>query len=281
MKIYILSSNPELTSTVSLRSALVKQKCQVKILNPEKLFARLHPTEVHDNHGPLPTCDLVIPRLGWKSFSHGLSLVQTFEAQGCEILNSSKSLALSHDKFTTLALLSRQHLPIPSTWIFSAAQDDYRNIKFRYPLIIKLFSGSQGMGVSIAKDEVSFYSWVDLLRSAKTQFLIQEFHKGDEIRCLIIKNQIVGCVKRTPKKGEFRSNLFLGGKATPIKLTTHEESIALESVKTLGLDFAGVDLLRGKKSTVILEVNACPGIDGISKALNKNLALPIAKAVTS
>jgi ribosomal protein S6--L-glutamate ligase len=82
-------------------------------------------------------------------------------------------------------------------------------------------------------------------------------------------------MKRQGPEGEFRSNLHRGGTATAIKLTPEERSTATRAAKILGLRIAGVDMLRSKHGTLVLEVNSSPGLEGIESASGKDVAAAI------
>ena len=79
-------------------------------------------------------------------------------------------------------------------------------------------------------------------------------------------------MKRQGKEGEFRSNLHRGGAASLIKITPEERSTAVRSAKVMGLNVAGVDLLRSNHGPVVMEVNSSPGLEGIEKATKKDVA---------
>jgi ribosomal protein S6--L-glutamate ligase len=79
-------------------------------------------------------------------------------------------------------------------------------------------------------------------------------------------------MKRQAKEGEFRSNLHRGGTAKLIKITPEERSTAVRSAKVMGLNVAGVDLLRSNHGPVVLEVNSSPGLEGIEHATGKDVA---------
>ena len=79
-------------------------------------------------------------------------------------------------------------------------------------------------------------------------------------------------MKRQGKEGEFRSNLHRGGSASLIKITPEERSTAVRSAKVMGLNVAGVDLLRSNHGPVVMEVNSSPGLEGIETATNKDIA---------
>ena len=51
-----------------------------------------------------------------------------------------------------------------------------------------------------------------------------------------------------------------------------EKKVALLATKTLGLKVAGVDIIRGIKGPLLLEVNSSPGLEGIEGISNKDTA---------
>ena len=105
--------------------------------------------------------------------------------------------------------------------------------------------------------------------------MVQEFIKeanGADIRCFVIGDKVVAAMKRQGKEGEFRSNLHRGGSAEIIKITPEERSTAVRSAKVMGLNVAGVDLLRSNHGPVVMEVNSSPGLEGIEKATGKDVA---------
>ena len=71
---------------------------------------------------------------------------------------------------------------------------------------------------------------------------------------------------------EFRAKIHLGGTAQKIKITPRERKIALLAAKTLNLKVAGVDIIRGKNSPLLLEVNSSPGPEGIEGVSSKDIA---------
>ena len=77
---------------------------------------------------------------------------------------------------------------------------------------------------------------------------------------------------RTAKPGEFRSNLHRGGTAKVIEITDEERQAALDATKALGLNLAGVDMLRSERGPLIMEVNSSPGLNGIETSTGKDIA---------
>ncbi len=106
-------------------------------------------------------------------------------------------------------------------------------------------------------------------------FLVQEYIKeanGTDIRCFVVGDRVVAAMQRIAKEGEFRSNLHRGGTAAPIKLTSEERATALNAAKVMGLDVAGVDIIRSSRGSLVLEVNSSPGLQGIESVTKKDVA---------
>ena len=72
--------------------------------------------------------------------------------------------------------------------------------------------------------------------------------------------------------GEFRSNIHRGGTAQIVEATAEEKRIAVAAAKVMGLNVAGVDIIRSKSGPKVLEVNAAPGLEGIEGSTGKNIA---------
>lgn len=74
------------------------------------------------------------------------------------------------------------------------------------------------------------------------------------------------------KPGDFRSNLHRGGVAHQVTITDLEREVALKAASTLGLDIAGVDILRADRGPLVMEVNASPGLEGIENTSGVDIA---------
>jgi ribosomal protein S6--L-glutamate ligase len=77
---------------------------------------------------------------------------------------------------------------------------------------------------------------------------------------------------RRAKEGEFRSNLHRGGSAIPVIISDEEARVAVNAAKALGLNVAGVDLLRSSRGPLVLEVNSSPGLQGIETSTGLDIA---------
>jgi ribosomal protein S6--L-glutamate ligase len=79
-------------------------------------------------------------------------------------------------------------------------------------------------------------------------------------------------MRRKARPGEFRSNLHRGGTATKVTLNAAETDTAIRAAKVMGLNVAGVDLLRSRRGPLVLEVNSSPGLEGIEDTTGIDVA---------
>jgi ribosomal protein S6--L-glutamate ligase len=116
---------------------------------------------------------------------------------------------------------------------------------------------------------------IEAFRGLFANFLVQEYireAKGSDIRCFVVGGRVVAAMRRQAREGEFRSNLHRGGSATPTQLSTAETDTALRAARTMGLNIAGVDLLRSRRGPLVLEVNSSPGLEGIEATTGVDVA---------
>jgi ribosomal protein S6--L-glutamate ligase len=176
-----------------------------------------------------------------------------------------------------LQLLSRKGVGLPITG-FAHSPDDtdgLLSIAGGAPVVIKLLEGTQGIGVVLAETRKAAESVIEAFRGLNANFLVQEFiaeSKGSDIRCLVVGEKVVASMQRQGKDGEFRSNLHRGGTSSLIKITPEERATAIRSARIMGLNVAGVDIIRSNHGPVVLEVNSSPGLAGIESTTNKDVA---------
>lgn len=286
MNIAILSANPKLYSTKRLIQAGKKRGHNMIVVNHTKcdiIIERKNP-HIYYMGKKLEGIDAVIPRIGASVTFYGTAVVRQFEMMKIFTTVDSQALLRSRDKLRSLQILSKVGLNLPKT-VFSNHSKDVEHIISNVggtPLVIKLLEGTQGIGVVLAETQKAAESVLEAFRGLRARVIAQQFikeAKGADIRVLVVDGVIVGAMKRQGKKGEFRSNLHRGGTAEIIQLTDEEENAALKAVKTLGLGVAGVDMLQSKSGPMILEVNSSPGLEGVEKATNADVAKVIIRYI--
>jgi ribosomal protein S6--L-glutamate ligase len=118
-------------------------------------------------------------------------------------------------------------------------------------------------------------SVIEAFLGLNTNILVQEYIKeagGADLRCFVIGDKVVAAIKRQAAPGQFRSNLHRGGSASVVKITPEERKTAVRAARVMGLQVAGVDILRSNHGPVVMEVNSSPGLEGIEMATGKDVA---------
>ena len=279
MKIAILSRNRKLYSTHRLVEAAEARGHEAHVIDTLKCTMDITSARpaIWYKGETLEDYDAVVPRIGASITFYGLAVVRQFEMMGVYSVNESVAIGRSRDKLRAHQLLARAGIGLPVTGFAHSPTDTTALIKLvgGAPLVIKLLEGTQGRGVVLAETAKAGESVIDAFRELDANFLVQEFvkeAKGADIRCFVIGNRVVAAMMRQAKEGEFRSNLHRGGTATVVKLTPRERATAVRAAKTMGLNVAGVDILRGKDGPLVLEVNSSPGLEGIEAATGKDVA---------
>ncbi len=279
MKIAILSRNSSLYSTRRLVEAGKARGHEIEVIDTLKCYMDITSTKpmVHYQNRALEDFDAIIPRIGASITFYGTAVIRQFEMMGVFSLNESVSIARARDKLRSLQILSRKGLGLPVTGFAHSTKMTQELIKLvgGAPLVVKLLEGTQGKGVVLAETNSAAESVIDAFREMDANILVQEFIKearGSDIRCFVVGDQVVAAMMRTAKPGEFRSNLHRGGTATVIEITKEERQAALDATKALGLNLAGVDMLRSDRGPLIMEVNSSPGLNGIETATGKDVA---------
>lgn len=279
MKIALLSRNRKLYSSRRLIEAATERGHEIKVLDALRCYMNIasHKPTIHYKGEQLVGFDAVIPRIGASITFYGTSVLRQFEVMGVYPLNESVAISRSRDKLRSMQLLSRKGLGMPVTG-FANKPDDIKDLIKMVggaPLVIKLLEGTQGIGVVLAETAKAAESVIEAFMGVKADILVQEYIKeagGADIRCFVVGGKVVAAMKRQAAAGEFRSNLHRGGNASLIKITPEERSTAVRASRVMGLNVAGVDLLRSNHGPVIMEVNSSPGLEGIEEATGKDVA---------
>ncbi len=286
MKIALLSRNRRLYSTRRLIEAAEARGHKIQVVDVLRCYMNIQPgrPEIWYRGKRLERFDAVIPRIGASVTFYGTAVVRQFEMQGVYTLNESVAITRARDKLRALQLLARKRVGLPRT-AFAHAPDDTEGVMQLVggaPMVIKLIEGTQGQGVVLAETNNAASSVIDAFRGLDAYFLVQEFvseAKGSDIRCFVVGDEVVAAMQRTASAGEFRSNLHRGGSASLVEITAAERRTALRAAKIMGLNVAGVDLLRSDSGPMVMEVNSSPGLEGIEAASGVDIAASIIRFI--
>lgn len=211
-----------------------------------------------------------------------VKLAKYIESEGIKVFNNSESIFKCDDKSLTYIALRNNNIKQPKT-IFSpliyyhnlSDDNDYINFVVKslgLPFVFKECFGSFGQQVYLIKDIEDFKNKI---RSSDVwPYIMQEFIStsfGRDLRVYVVGNKVIGGMLRENKNGDFRANIELGGEGSKYEINDKQKEMALSVVRSLGLDFAGVDLLFGENEEPILcEVNSNAYFIGFDKATGVN-----------
>ena len=279
MKLVMLARNPSLYSHRRIVEAARSRGHDIDVINTLQVHMNVtssRPTLWHGGR-QLLQYDAVIPRIGASITHYGLAVLRQFEVQGVFPLNESVAIGRSRDKLRALQLLAREGIGLPVTAFAHGprrAEDVIKEVGGT-PCVIKLLEGTQGRGVILAETAASAKSIMEAFSAANMNILVQEYIKeagGNDLRVLVVGGKVVASMLRTGKMGDFRANLHRGGKAEAVVISPDERRAAVRSAEVLGLNVAGVDLLRSNRGPVVIEVNSSPGIEGMEQASGADVA---------
>jgi ribosomal protein S6--L-glutamate ligase len=287
LRIGVLASNPNLYSNQRIMEAGEERGHEMVFLNIQQCYMKLdssNPEVRYRGGSSLNNLDAVIPRIRPNLTFYGCALVRQFESLDIFSANGSEAIGKSRDKLFSSQLFSQNGIQIPITGFAKSPLDtnDMINMVNGAPLIIKLLEGTQGKGVVMAENAKAAESVINAFKSLQANILVQEFIKeagGKDIRCFVIDGKVVASIQREATIGEFRANLHQGGTASVIKITAEEKKLAVKAAKVLGLQIAGVDIIRSNKGPLVLEVNSSPGLEGIEQSTGKDIATMMISAV--
>jgi ribosomal protein S6--L-glutamate ligase len=209
------------------------------------------------------------------------SLMRHLEEAGTFVVNPIEALLRVRDKYSTIITLAKAKLPVPETYITESAHWAYRKTKSLKQVIYKPISGSLGFGVMKFEDSDMAFNAYKTLEALGLPLYLQEYLENPkrDIRAFVIGGKVVASIYRVASKGNWKANIALGNKPKPLKLSKELEEMTLKASKTLGLVYAGVDILETKNGPVLLEVNGSPSWQGLKSASGVDIAEVLVKHV--
>lgn len=279
VNIAILSQNVNLYST----KRLVEEGCYlghtIHVLDIARCYLTVRATapQIHYGDRTLTGYHVIVPRIGASQTSLGATVIRQFEAIHTATTVSSNALITSRDKLFSLQTLGAAGIQIPKTTFASHPYEIDRLVRMLNgpPVVIKILCGTQGIGVMKADTIQAARAVVEAFHAVGQYVLIQEFiesAQNRDIRAFVIGGKVVAAMERHAAPGEFRANVHRGGCAIPVQLTTLEYDTAIAAAHILGLEIAGVDMLRSSRGPLITDVNSSPGFEAMEQATSFNVA---------
>lgn len=280
MNLVVLSGRPDLYSTMRLVEESTKAGFNTEVIDYSScsLGIGLDSRVLFNNRDINP--NVIIPRIGSKSTQFGAAIIRQFQIMGVATTTQPGAVLRARDKFATIQALAASGIQVPATSIARrpSSTEEVLTLVDGAPVVIKLIEGTQGKGVILAETKKAAESLITAFHQLDADILIQQFikeAKGEDIRAFVVDGNVVASMLRKAQPGEFRANLHQGGSAESVTLTAEEERVAIAAARCVGLDVAGVDLLRTDDGPLVIEVNVSPGLKGIESASGVNVAQEI------
>jgi RimK family alpha-L-glutamate ligase len=178
---------------------------------------------------------------------------------------------------------TKAEIRYPKSVVLYASADPEEAAKdFSFPLIVKISASRQGKGVFKIKSLDELKRLFSKHKDETPALVLREFIPNDgDVRVFTVGYQAIGAMKRTPKKGDFRSNISQGGSGSQFDLAKHlgVKKMAEKLSQLTRTEIAGVDIMLHQKTQkpYVLEINPGPQFTGLEKYTNTNAALEIIK----
>lgn len=279
MNIAILSRNPNLYSTRSLVQAGLLRGHFMQVIDHTQCSLKV------DQHLPLVFCngqnlsylDAIIPRIGASVTGHGAAVISQFELMHIFTSTRSDALLQARDKLRCMQRLASFGVDTPRTVFVGEGQNLSELVDSigGFPVVIKMLESTHGIGVLLAENMLQVSSILEAFQKLGERVILQEFiaeAEGADIRVVVVNGEIVASMRRQAKEGEFRSNLHRGASADRVILSWEEEEVSKKVARIMGLEVAGIDILRSHRGPLIMEVNTSPGLEGIETTTGIDVA---------
>jgi len=214
-----------------------------------------------------------------------LDILHALREIGIPVYNSARAVERSVDKAMTSFLLKNAGIPTPPTWVTESAAQA-RSILLRETVagrdvVIKPLFGSQGAGLQrlqagakppVKLPELAEYNQVCYLQS------FVETGRGQggwhDYRIFVIGGVAVAALIR--RGSNWINNVAQGGRCETVAMDAmdgHMKRLAQDATRAVGMDYAGVDILRGADNQLfVIEVNSMPAWQGLQRVTEKNIA---------
>ncbi len=281
MKIGVMSRNESFWATSEIIRALKRKHVEPLYLHTPRIHLALEAEKVdaiYENKS-LRKLDAAIPRIGRSLTQLGVMLLKHLELMKIPCTLSVNGLLTARNKYFTLQALHAVGVRIPES-VLIALRDRNEDLMeyLSPPIVLKLLTGTQGIGVMRVRDVKEAGPIIDTLSELDQMICLQKYvpNPGEDLRVFVAGGEVVAAMKRKAAPHEWRSNIHIGGHGVAYKLSNAESETALKAADAVGVEIAGVDLISAKGNPFVIEVNASPGFRGLLAATGINAADKIA-----
>ncbi|MFZ1075856.1 MAG: lysine biosynthesis protein LysX [Nitrosotalea sp.] len=196
------------------------------------------------------------------SYYRSLHSTAALEGKGVNVINSLNTSIFAGNKLFTHMLLVKNGIPTPFSAVAFSEEAALETLEKRgYPMVLKPTVGSWGRMIALLNDRDSAQG---IMETRETMYPIYQVYYLEEfvnrpprdIRAIMIGDQVVAAIYRYPGDGQWKTNMALGGKAEPLKVTKELEDICIKAKNAVQGQIVGVDLMESKENGLVVhEVN--------------------------
>jgi tetrahydromethanopterin:alpha-L-glutamate ligase len=221
----------------------------------------------------VPAFDIVIKdtqeRIAFKIANEFDILVKQCLTHNVYVMNGAFKLQNPYyNKFSQSVLFDLHQIPAiptlhPIDNRFDKVLSMLKEHSFDFPVVIKQSQGGMGLNVWKADTEQELE---DFLKDKRNLSLVyQPFLENDgDYRVLAIGGKSLGIMRRVAQKGEWRNNFSLGGAVEKFESPEMERFVE-DICQKMGLEYAGVDVLKTKDGFRIIEINLFACFEGFEQ----------------
>lgn len=298
MNILILTGSPSSYSVRRIEEEAKKRGHEVTVKQPSDFICYV--SEIQSGHDRIylkdgeedavrvsaKSFDCVIPRFAGASvFEYGCVVTEHLSGNmGVPTTSNALGLRIASNKFLTSQFLSQGKVRTIRS-LFSSKPVDFSFISKSLdgpPLVCKTTNGSQGAGVFILSDELGISTTLGAFSKSGINLVLQKFidsgQPKTDLRIYVVDGKVSAAYKRFALDKDFRSNYSISHQGEKVKLTSEEETMAINAAAAVGLDVCAVDIIRDSKDKdkpYVIEVNGNGNLAGIEKVTGHNVALDI------
>jgi len=277
MKIGILSKNKDFWATTQIIQAVKQEGSEPVYLHTPTIHLTLdgHKADAISDNASLSSLDVAIPRIGRSLTQLGLILLKHFELMRIPTTLTTYGLLTARNKYLALQALHAAKIRIPESVLVASRNRSEDLMEYLPPpIVLKLLTGTQGIGVMRVRDVKEAGPIIDTLSELDQMICLQKYmpNPGEDIRVFIVGDQVVAAMKRRAAAHEWRSNIHIGGQGVEYRLTPEERENSIKAAQAVGVEVAGVDLISVEDKPYVIEVNASPGFRGLLSATGINAA---------
>lgn len=235
----------------------------------------LAPDGVYNAGEKLAPVDFVLNRYKWGAVKDAVN------ALAKKTYNPNEAFNMYINKYAQISTLRSSAFTVPR-YVLGTPLTDFSFLaeKLGTPFVAKGLESSMGEEISLVASPDDLKKLKEKYGEAK-ELLFEEFIKtsyGRDMRTFCLRGEAIACMERS-SAGDFRANVALGAKVTPLAITPYIRQAAKDIYEQTGLDFVGLDLMYGGDKPVFCEINVMPGLEGVEKASGLNIAAMILNTV--